>query len=76
MTKKRHKKVLALAKGYRGVRSSAFKHAKIATMKAASTPTKIVVERNVISASSGLSVSTLQFVLLDSHTLVSSTACT
>lgn len=34
MTKKRHKKVLALAKGYRGVRSSAFKHAKIATMKA------------------------------------------
>ncbi|MBP7774116.1 50S ribosomal protein L20, partial [Candidatus Gracilibacteria bacterium] len=24
MTKKRHKKVLALAKGYRGVRSSAF----------------------------------------------------
>jgi large subunit ribosomal protein L20 len=34
MTKKRHKKVLALAKGYRGVRWSVFKHAKIATMKA------------------------------------------
>ncbi len=34
MTKKRHKKVLALAKGYRGVRSRAFKHAKIAMMKA------------------------------------------
>ncbi len=34
MTKKRHKAVLKLAKGYRGVRGSAFKHAKIATMKA------------------------------------------
>ncbi len=34
MTKKRHKKVLELAKGYRGVRSTSFKHAKTATMKA------------------------------------------
>lgn len=34
MTKKRHKKVLALAKGYRGVRSTSFRHAKTATMKA------------------------------------------
>ncbi len=34
MTKKRHKKVLALAKGYRGVRSSAFKHAMKAGLNA------------------------------------------
>ncbi|MFA6080256.1 MAG: 50S ribosomal protein L20 [Candidatus Gracilibacteria bacterium] len=34
MTKKRHKKVLELAKGYRGVRSTSFKHAKTAIMKA------------------------------------------
>ncbi len=34
MTKKRHKKVLKLAKGFRGVRSHSFRHAKTATMKA------------------------------------------
>lgn len=34
MTKKRHKKVLKLAKGYRGVRSTSFRHAKTAVMKA------------------------------------------
>jgi len=56
----RHKKVLALAKGFRGRRGNVFRIAKEAVMKAVSMPTVTAVPKNVSSASCGLRVSTLQ----------------
>ena len=53
----RHKKVLALAKGFRGRRGNVFRVAKEAVMKAGNMPTVTVVPKSVYSASCGLPVS-------------------
>lgn len=55
----RHKKVLAQAKGFRGRRSTVFRVAKEAVMKAGHTPIVTAVTKNVYSALCGLPVSTL-----------------
>ena len=58
----RHKKIIALAKGFRGRRGNVFRVAKEAVMKAGQYATEIVVPKNVYSAACGLHVSTPQRV--------------
>lgn len=54
----RHKKVLALAKGFRGRRGNVFRVAKQAVMKAGQMPTVTAVPRSACSVSCGSRVST------------------
>ncbi len=58
IARKRHKKILKLAKGYYGARSRVFRVAKQAVIKQANTPTATVARRSVSSAHCGSLVST------------------
>jgi ribosomal protein L20 len=72
VARKRHKKILKLAKGYYGARSRVFRVAKQAVIMQASMPTVTVVRKNVSSALCGSLVSTLVLVLTVCPTAVSS----
>ena len=54
----RHKKVLALAKGFRGRRGNVFRIAKQAVMRLGNMPTVTAAPRSACSASCGSPVST------------------
>ncbi len=62
IARRRHKKILKLAKGYYGARSRVFRVAKQAVIKLANTPTVTVVSASVSSAHCGSPVSTLVLV--------------
>ncbi len=74
IARKRHKKILKLAKGYYGARSRVFRVAKQAVIKAGQYAYRDRRQKNVSSALCGSLVSMLVLVLTVCPTAVSSLA--
>lgn len=60
--RKRHKKVMKMAKGYRLSKSNLYRTQKIRSKKDCNMPIAIVARKNGVSAVCGLPVSTLHAV--------------